>query len=160
MFVHRQIPFITLSGEWCCVDVGVFDILTELKAHGVVTQFSCQGGDEYEKNVPQAAYVMADTKSFLPLLKKIKRLYKKGNLSKESSMLVSKFLHGDITTDFEIAFKRGTYRVFYWAFKHMPLSDTKYSIERHFQYPEGLRTTVRWPHDVSDQVLNLLREVK
>lgn len=152
---HIQTEFVRPDGRIVEVDEGLINILDALRDHGVWTQYSCEG-----TGTKQAAYILADKKTFSPFLAKVFRMYKKGNLSAESTALVSSFLMGwrelvfifyvgdyDHTVA-KLKFKRGVKR---WP--------EAYSLERELSNRYGDRITVRFPPDSLGAVLKLIKEI-
>lgn len=81
---HKTVPFDLINGKTVYVDVGVVDVLTELKRLGVKTQYSCQGDKYGKKHSWDTAYFLADRKTTQKLLKQIRRNLSMGVYSKDA----------------------------------------------------------------------------
>jgi hypothetical protein len=160
---HEQIPFTTLDGELTDVDVGMFDVLTQLKEMGVRTQFSCQGGgipiQDSDKKFQRLAYVVADAKSFMPVLREIKRNLRKNYYSEKSEDFARMLFRTGFSREFNLVLRRRNVE-HQWSFRLNAelIRRNAYRIEDEFSNRYGHRITLRWPADVMDDFLGLLLE--
>lgn len=153
---HKQVPFTTLDGELTEVDEGMFDVLTRLKEMGVRTYYSCQGGEDL-----QPAYVAGDAKSFKPVLKEMRRRYKKRAYSQRSMKLANLLFRNGYERLLSLAFYRENIdNVFEFQLKIKRRKPRPYVIERIYGNKFGQRTVFRWAPEAMDDFLNLLYETR
>lgn len=155
---HKQVPFKTLDGEVVGVDEGVRPVLEQLRRLGVRTQFSCQG-DMF------AAYVLADRKSFFPVLRLIRKKYQRRAYSPLARDAAWGFLRGGFTQHSFVRYRvvdkpYGRVHTILWNVKYeRGLSDRQsYSIEYDYDNIYGFRICMRWPKQDMHKVLRLLME--
>lgn len=159
MTKHKQTQFITLDHRAVTVDEGLLPVLNELRRLGVRTQYSCQKDRK-------TAYILADRKTLLPVIKKINRMYENKQYSESTMEIVRRFRRGYSSHEFS------------WFKNHkipnerMPAIETKfqrtistgyhapcrYSIEYLYSNTYGRRIVVRWPHYHTAEMLQLLKE--
>lgn len=147
---HTQVPFKTAYGNFVDVDLSMYDILELLRDQGVYTQYSCQGTDKF------SAYVLADAKSFLPLIKKALRLHKKGLLSKDANYVMSHLRNGRLELDISHWFKEGSLKFKKGLKKKLPRD---YEAKLSMSFRHGVRITIRVVPEDLHKVETLLKEL-
>jgi hypothetical protein len=151
---HEQVPFTTFDGELTEVDVGMFDVLTRLKEMGVRTQFSCQGGEDL-----QPAYVAADARSFMPIVRAIRKQLRWRNYSSEALNVARLLMYGGLKREvnFLVDKREDTYLyTFHIRFKKK--RSGFFSIEDVYSNRFGHRIVFRWPAEFTDDILKMLYE--
>lgn len=152
---HKQTLFyVDDARQIIVVDVGILPLMKALKEHGVVTQYSCEG-------MPNShAYFLATGKSMMPLIKKARRAYRQGRLSKSSSAMVSEFLHGHRRFELKhFVGEKPEHEMFSFKLRRGRPSNTSFNVERTLSHRYGHRVTVRWPMERTQDLVKLLSEL-
>lgn len=150
---HPQTIFITHEGKRVKVDEELVDILNVLRDLGVRTQHSCQGTQD-----EMCGYILADRKSFRPVLKKIYKAYKQDLLWTSHWTLVRAFLGG--YRRYEVSHyigKKPERQVFHFLTeKGEDTIRDGYALEFTNSLRYGRRITVRFPNDMIPLIYDLL----
>lgn len=160
---HEQVPFVTLDGREVTVDIELYEILMELKDLGVRTLFSCQ--DNHGQG-----YILAESASFNPVFKTVKRRFIQNAYSEVARSMVSDFAVGRTEREFALHSKGGSYRFgsvrlnkVSRARRYRLLSGNLHAdfiIEYIVDNRYGRRTCIRWPSTRTDDLLTLVQETR
>lgn len=154
---HEQYPFITIDRKIVEIDLGIYEIIRELKMLGIKTSFSCE-------NSRGRAYILMPLRSARKLEKTIYRQLKKNVFSLESLDLIEKFVNSRFYYRFAIFLRQknkkrpGSYIKTLFKWEHAVGHNRGYEIERLADTLFGLRATYRWPVEDSPAVLAMLKE--
>lgn len=153
MTMHPQTTFLTADNYHTDVDFGMYSVLCRLRDLGVRTQYSCQGTPG-----ENAAYVLADAKSFRPLLRKIKKNIRNGSYSPEAEKVARELFSNRKELVF-VWFYHGEDRA--KVIHRLGRFDLNgYSFERQLDNRYGYRMTLRWPTYHHDLIFQMLCETQ
>jgi len=150
---HPQTPFLTHDGQRVSVDKELYLVLVQLRNLGVKTQYSCQG------DVDMSGYILADRKSFGPVLKKIKKLYVKNQLPHAYlQTLVVSFLNGYREREYAIFFGDPERKIGL-TFDRGAHNYGGFTIEYSTSWRYGRRIAIRFPNNQIPLLEDLFRHI-
>lgn len=149
-YEHLQTEFYTRLGQRTTVDLGLYNLLSMLNLLGVNTQFSCQGG-------MFPAYVVADRKSFAPVVKAMREHLRLGAYSP----IASRFVHNLFAGTPEI-WLYPHFRGVSYPQRFQRVVNPNEGFEREYTWTRefGLRTVLRWPKELTDDFLMVLEQTE
>lgn len=145
---HTQIRFELANGKKVKVDQRLYAVLTYLRDLGVKTQYSCEGDPSYDE-VGLSAYILADRKSFRPIIKEIKKFRKRKNVPAYLRRFSQDFLDGYISREYEVWIRHENAKSKVFGKKIYRGEETLngFQIQYITSYPYGIRTVIRFPHE-------------
>lgn len=147
---HTQTPYVTKNGIETTVDANLAFMLELLKLLGVETYYSCE--ENYGK-----AYVLGNGLDFVRLERKIKKLAKRGYLSRESTKVVKRLFGKKHTVDISVGRYAKNGRPLFEVYLH--LGKHKSCVSKNVHSHHGFRTEWRWPEKKTSEVSRMLAEV-